>query len=246
MDDSRPNLQLLVLQLEELGKHVTIAGNGLQALELCHAQAFDLIFMDLQMPELGGIDAAREIRKLGKHQPRIIDLTAHISIDEQEACLAAGMEEVIVKPVRNNTIRAITKKQRNTTKPISATRIIEENLFDLELSLSAANSRLELADELLTLLIANLPVDQQAINDAFTHSGPDQLRSAVHKLHGAVRYCGVPRLANAVEKLETIVKPGPDEDIRRALNVLNGEVNSLMIWGRTNPDPFDTKDARLN
>ena len=246
VDDSKPNLQLLVLQLEELGHQVTTANNGLQALELCHTQEFDLVFMDLQMPELGGIDAAREIRKMGNHHPRIIGLTAHISMDEQEECLAVGMEEVIVKPVRINTIRNITKRLPSTAKPLSASRSIEENIFDLELSLSAANNRPELADELLTLLIANLPIDQKSINDAFTNSGPEQLRTAVHKLNGAVRYCGVPRLANAVDKLETIVKSGPDEDIRRALNVLNGEVNSLMIWSQTNPDPFDTKDSRLN
>jgi len=134
----------------------------------------------------------------------------------------------------------------NTAKPLSASRSIEENIFDLELSLSAANNRPELADELLTLIIANLPIDQKAINDAFTISGPEQLRTTVHKLNGAVRYCGVPRLANAVEKLETIVKSGPDEDLCRALNVLNGEVNSLMIWSQVNPDPFDTKDSQLN
>ena len=63
---------------------------------------------------------------------------------------------------------------------------------------------------------------------------------------GAARYCGVPRLANAVEKLEGIAKPEPDEDIRRALNVLNAKVSSLLIWSQSNPDPFDTKDVSLN
>jgi two-component system sensor histidine kinase BarA len=156
------------------------------------------------------------------------------------------MEEVIVKPVRINTIRNLTKRLANPAKPLSASRSIEENIFDLELSLTAANNRPELADELMTLLIANLPIDQKSINDTFTNSGPEQLQSAVHKLNGAIRYCGVPRLANAVEKLATLVKSGPDEDIRRALNVLHGEVNSLMIWSQSNPDPFDTKDSRLN
>ncbi|MDG2070410.1 MAG: response regulator [Pseudomonadales bacterium] len=69
MDDSKPNQQLLVLQLEELGHQVTTANNGLQALELRHAQEFDLVFIDLQMPELGGIDAAREIRKMANSPP---------------------------------------------------------------------------------------------------------------------------------------------------------------------------------
>jgi CheY-like chemotaxis protein len=112
VDDSKPNLQLLALQLEEPGHQVITAYNRLQALELCHTHEFDLVFMDLQMPELGGIDAAREIQKMRNHNPRIIGLTAHISMDAQEARLAAGMEEVIVKPIRINTIRNITKRLR--------------------------------------------------------------------------------------------------------------------------------------
>ena len=96
------------------------------------------------------------------------------------------------------------------------------------------------------MLIENLPADQKAINDAINGGSPEALRAAVHKLLGAVRYCGVPRLANAVEKMEVMVKTGAAEDIHRALNRLNGEVSSLMLWSQENPDPFDTQEARLN
>ncbi|MDA1300598.1 MAG: response regulator [Proteobacteria bacterium] len=247
VDDSRPNLQLLVLQLEEVGHDVATAKNGREAVDRCIDEPFDLVFMDVQMPECDGIEATRQIRARAKQQPRIIGLTAHVSHEERESCLAAGMDEVIVKPARMSAIEEISRGTRREARPpIAVGKNIDDRLFDLELSLAAANQRAELAAELLTLLIANLPADQQAINDAFKQGDTQALRDAVHKLMGAVRYCGVPRLNQAVERVETIIKSGPGPDVGRALNVLNGEVSSLMLWSEDNPDPFDTREAWMS
>lgn len=191
VDDSKPNLQLLVLQLEELGHQVTTANTCIEAVELCQLHEFDLIFMDIQIPELDGVEATRSIRLLGNTQPKIIGLTAHISPDEQKRCIEAGMDEVIIKPMRIATIRAVTKSQHDSAKPpVLANRRFEENLFDLELSLSAANNRPELADELFTLLVTSLPLDQQSINEAFNTSGPDDFRAAVRR--GTLLWCSSP------------------------------------------------------
>ncbi len=147
--------------------------------------------MDIQIPELDGVEATRSIRLLGNTQPKIIGLTAHISPDEQKRCIEAGMDEVIIKPMRIATIRAVTKSQHDSAKPpVPANRRFEENLFDLELSLSAANNRPELADELFTLLVTSLPLDQQSINEAFNTSGPDDFRAAVRR--GTLLWCSSP------------------------------------------------------
>ena len=114
VDDSRPNLQLLVLLLEELGHTVTTAENGREAVAMCRSHTFDLVFMDVQMPELDGIEATRQIRRLTGNHARIIGLTAHVSKAEHQTCINAGMENVIVKPVRKNTIRDITRTQKLT------------------------------------------------------------------------------------------------------------------------------------
>ena len=237
VDDSIPNLQLLVLQLESLGFNVTTAKNGQEAVDLCMTKVFDFIFLDLQMPVMDGIEATRQICSAVVRQPKIIGLTAHITMAEQSDCLSAGMEEVLIKPVQTSTLRELTISSAKPPQPASKT--IEETLFDRELSLSAANYRPELADELFTLLIANLPIDQESINRAFSDGKTEQLAEAVHKLLGSLRYCGVPRLENAVEKVANISKSGLDEDVRRALNVLNGEINTLILWSRKNPDPFN-------
>jgi CheY-like chemotaxis protein len=240
VDDSRANRQLLVLQLEELGHEVATAKNGSEALSLCLAEPFDLVFMDVQMPELNGIEATRRIRSGASHQPKIIGLTAHVSPEEQQACFAAGMDDVMVKPVKIDAVKELTQAEKMPApKPVQRPAA-ENTLFDMELSLNAANNRPELADELFTLLIASLPIDQEAINAAFSAGNTEEVREAAHKLLGPVRYCGVPRLTTAVEKVVTIAKTGAATDVERALNILNGEVSSLLLWSQENPDPFNT------
>ena len=237
VDDSIPNLQLLVLQLESLGFNVTTAKNGQEAVDLCMTKVFDFVFLDIQMPVMDGIESTRQIRSAVVRQPKIIGLTAHVTMGEKSDCLTAGMEEVLVKPVQTSTLRELTISGAKPPQP--ASKAIEETLFDRELSLSAANYRPELADELFTLLIANLPIDQESINSAFSDGKSEKLAEAIHKLLGSLRYCGVPRLENAVEKVANISKSGLDEDVRRALNVLNGEINTLILWSRKNPDLFN-------
>ncbi len=237
VDDSIPNLQLLVLQLESLGFNVTTAKNGQEAVDLCMTKIFDFMFLDLQMPVMNGIKATRQIRSAVVRQPKIIGLTAHATMGELNDCLSAGMEEVLIKPVQTSTLRELTIRGAKPPQPASKT--IEETLFDRELSLSAANYNQALADELFTLLIANLPIDQESINSAFSDGKNEQLAEAIHKLLGSLRYCGVPRLENAVEKVVNISKSGLDEDVRRALNVLNSEINTMILWSRKNPDPFN-------
>jgi len=67
-----------------------------------------------------------------------------------------------------------------------------------------------------------------------------ELGQAVHKLHGAVRFCGVPRLENALSKLASTIKAEDDDEIGILLNYLDGEITALTEWYRTNPDPFSS------
>ena len=100
-----------------------------------------------------------------------------------------------------------------------------------------ANQRLELAEEMLMHLIKGLPDDQRLINESV--NDPAALKQSVHKLHGAIRYCGVPRLAKAIEKLESSLKQDDKEQVPILLNLLNGEITALIHWYRENPAVFD-------
>ncbi|MCB1244471.1 MAG: ATP-binding protein [Verrucomicrobiales bacterium] len=100
-EDNPVNQKVARLTLEKLGYHPIIAENGRQAVEIAAAEEFDIILMDLTMPELDGLEATKEIRKLnnGSAHARIIAMTGHVFDDDRERCLQAGMDDYISKPV---------------------------------------------------------------------------------------------------------------------------------------------------
>ena len=109
VEDEYINRILAVTVLEREGWKVTVAGNGVQALELIDKKYFDLILMDIQMPELNGYEATRTIRKnedhTGRHVP-IIAMTAYAVKGDREKCLAVGMDGYVSKPIRPDQLHA--------------------------------------------------------------------------------------------------------------------------------------------
>jgi GAF domain-containing protein/CheY-like chemotaxis protein len=100
-EDNAVNQKLALRLLQQMGYRADIAGNGLEAVEAIERQKYDVILMDVQMPEMDGLDATREIRKLQNAiQPRIIAMTANAMQGDREMCLAAGMNDYISKPIR--------------------------------------------------------------------------------------------------------------------------------------------------
>jgi signal transduction histidine kinase/CheY-like chemotaxis protein len=101
-EDNPVNQRVAVKVLEKYGHTVTVAGNGREAVALALRQAFDLILMDIQMPEMDGYEATGAIREAegasGAHTP-IVALTAHANKSDQDRCLAAGMDDYISKPI---------------------------------------------------------------------------------------------------------------------------------------------------
>jgi signal transduction histidine kinase/DNA-binding response OmpR family regulator len=102
VEDNAINQNLIVLLLEGLGYKVDLAGNGLEALIALRRQFYDAILMDVQMPEMDGLEATRRIRQEFdiNQQPRIIAMTANALRGDRESCLRAGMDDYISKPVR--------------------------------------------------------------------------------------------------------------------------------------------------
>ncbi|MFZ5878853.1 MAG: response regulator [Chloroflexota bacterium] len=101
-EDHPTNQKLALLTLARLGYRADVAANGLEALSALERQPYDVILMDMQMPELDGLEATRRIRARwpGETGPRIIAMTANATREDREACLAAGMDDYLAKPIR--------------------------------------------------------------------------------------------------------------------------------------------------
>jgi len=113
-EDNAVNQKLALRILEQMGYRADVASNGIEAVESIERQIYDVILMDVQMPEMDGLDATREIRKLiHATQPHIIAMTANALEGDREMCLAAGMNDYISKPIRvNELVEALTKAER--------------------------------------------------------------------------------------------------------------------------------------
>ncbi len=114
VEDNDTNQRLLVLMLEHLGCVVKAVGNGQEALNVLSESNYDMVFLDVQMPEMDGFEAARRIREPASlvlnHQVPILAITAHVSLDYQQRCYEAGMNDFIAKPIRMNDLtKAVSK-----------------------------------------------------------------------------------------------------------------------------------------
>ncbi len=118
-EDNALNQRLLLRLLARMGYRADVAGNGIEAVEAIERQPYDLIFMDMQMPEMDGIEATGAIRgRAGRaQQPRIIALTANATAEDRERCLVAGMDDYLSKPIQIPDLVAILERWGRPERP---------------------------------------------------------------------------------------------------------------------------------
>jgi CheY-like chemotaxis protein len=111
-EDIDLNRRIALRMLERLGYRADTVGNGRLAVEAVRNHPYDLVFLDVHMPEMDGFTAIREIRKFRQnaHRPVVVAMTARAMAGDREQCLAAGMDDYISKPVRLDDIRAVVEK----------------------------------------------------------------------------------------------------------------------------------------
>ena len=236
-EDGVDNQKLVSTLLRHVGIEVTVADNGRVAMELALAAAksgvgFDLILMDMHMPELDGYAATAQLRVQGYRAP-IIALTAHAMTGERERCLRAGCDEYLTKPIgrgplirtlgrflpRSAAGRSLRTPPRRSSSPASAAPVVP-------LVSELANDA-ELAD-LVISFVKGLPAQLQSLNDAASRGDRGRLLSLAHQLKGAAGGYGFPLITELAGRLERQVKS--DESFAAALDELSA-VCSRAIAG---------------
>ncbi len=119
VEDNAVNLKVAQLMLARLGYRADVAGNGLEALEALGRQPYDIVLMDVEMPQMDGLEATRRIRSAPPHgsRPFIIALTANALDGDREVCLAAGMDDHLGKPMRAEELAAALERARRNITP---------------------------------------------------------------------------------------------------------------------------------
>ncbi len=107
-EDNVTNRKLMLMMLAKLGVNPDIAENGLEVLEALRRKRYDLVFMDIHMPQMDGIEATREIiKRMGSARPRIVAATANASQNDRDLCLEAGMDDYLSKPIVPDTLKRV-------------------------------------------------------------------------------------------------------------------------------------------
>ncbi|PZU96369.1 MAG: hypothetical protein DCE90_09960 [Pseudanabaena sp.] len=119
VEDNSINQQILLMMLEKLGYQGEAVGNGLEAINALHRQAYDLIFMDIQMPVMDGLAACQSIRQIPDRNPWIIGLSANAFRESREAALDSGMDDYLTKPLKFEELASTIKKLSQKLSPRS-------------------------------------------------------------------------------------------------------------------------------
>ena len=115
-DDNLVNQKLIDRALQKLGYKADIVENGLEALEKNNQNIYDVILMDVQMPEMDGLEATGKIRQQNRNQPYIVAMTANAMAEDKEICLNAGMDDYLSKPMKLEDLVNVLEKVKMADK----------------------------------------------------------------------------------------------------------------------------------
>jgi two-component system sensor histidine kinase BarA len=239
VDDNPANLKLIGVLLEDQVQHVEVCNSGAQALERAKQMQFDLILMDIQMPEMDGIRACELIRQLPhQQQTPVIAVTAHAMAGQKEKLLSAGMNDYLAKPIEEDKLHnlllrykpdpVITTAASDAAAKAAEPIVNEDVTLDWQLALRQAAGKTDLARELLQMLVAFLPEIRNRVEEQLVGEAPEGLMESIHKLHGSCSYSGVPRLKKLCKLIEHHLRSGvPAEDLEPEFLELLDEMDNV-------------------
>ena len=265
-EDNVTNQKLALRLLERLGYRADVAANGLEVLQALRRQAYDVVFMDMQMPEMDGLEATRLIRRDWERQrrPRIIAMTANAMKEDREACLAAGMDDYLSKPIRlEELVRVLAQRQgpaesgqgpeADTAPGIECEPPAAESL-DLAV-LETFRKTMGGGDAFLAELLDVFQADAPELLTDMTHAvawgDPAGLRQAAHSLKSNSASFGATRLAALCQEAERLGKAETLEgaaakvaqigaEYEKVLAALDWTLPIFKLHSRQPPSDFQT------
>ncbi len=206
-EDNLVNQKLAVAILEKWGHQVVLANNGIEALAQLDRQTFDVILMDMQMPQMGGLEATRLIREgevgTGRHTP-IIAMTANAMNEDRQRCLDAGMDDYLSKPLDTEKLRALLQGVATDRENDLSANSMVETVFDYAAALAQV-------DEWVIETIGQAFLDETepqmaAMNQAIEAGDTETLRRSAHTLRGLVGNFNARRLEEIAGKIEELAE----------------------------------------
>ena len=210
-EDNPVNQRVAVGLLGKRGHTVVVAKNGREAIDALEHESFDVVLMDMQMPEVGGFEATGAIRarerEKGGHV-RIVAMTAHAMQGDREECLAAGMDEYLAKPAESRALFAVIENDSSqvTVPPVPVMPAL--SFFDLAGLERSMDGDQRLVREMLAIFLDDCPLQMAAIKAAVDARDASRIRATAHALKGSAGYLRATPVFEAARKLEAIGREG--------------------------------------
>jgi signal transduction histidine kinase/HPt (histidine-containing phosphotransfer) domain-containing protein len=223
-DDNTINQKVAVRILTQLGYKADVAGNGREGLEAIDKKAYDLVFMDLMMPEMDGLTATRNIRERQKNPAAnpnysgrilIVAMTAHAQQSDKENCLAAGMDDYLAKPIRPADVRGMIEKWAAPATPAAAetksapapkvetpAAPAEEPPVDMSRMNDLTGGDPAMLSELVEMFYKQTTQQMAQIEAAVREGNATQVRHVAHSCKGASATLGMTQLSKLMLALE--------------------------------------------
>jgi len=226
-EDNPVNQRLLVRLLAKRGHAVALVSNGREAVEALSSQKFDIALLDVQMPEMGGMEATAAIRaeEYGKHGPGgaashipIVAITANAMKGDRERCLAAGMDGYIAKPIKQQELFGVIENM-SIIKELNTSVAFDGSLFDGDPDFLA---------EIVNLFLETYPVLLSEIETAVLEKDAAALGRAAHTMKGAVANFGARAVVDQAKELEMMGKSGDLASADDAAQSLRALMNKLV------------------
>jgi CheY-like chemotaxis protein/HPt (histidine-containing phosphotransfer) domain-containing protein len=254
-EDYPTNQEVVRIHLTAQGHNVSFADHGREAVELCRQHKFDMIFMDVQMPEMDGLEATRRLRAdvPGYADTPIVALTANGEIDTRLACLEAGMNDVVTKPVRRATLLAAVSawlgqdedpaasddaQEATPASPATDRPGSEHPPLDYDEAVREFAGNSDLLDKVLARFIEQARSQLQLLNDAIDAGDVQTLQAEAHKIKGGASNLTANDLAEAARELDALCKAGdPDLDVcRQSIRSIADQFDRLTAFLATTAD----------
>jgi PAS domain S-box-containing protein len=220
VEDNPLNRQLALLLLKNIGYRADTAANGVEALEAVQHGRYDVVLMDVQMPEMDGLEATRKIHeRLGSKRPRIIAATANATQDERERCLAAGMDDYLSKPIRLEELaqalaRQLPEASPTTSDPAGAATVPLADQPDGIDGAAIERLRATIGDadtgELIGTFLEEAPKLLASMRNAARHGDLGRLRVAAHTLKSNAATFGATELSELSRQIERLAEEGSE------------------------------------
>ncbi|MEW6733027.1 MAG: two-component regulator propeller domain-containing protein [Acidobacteriota bacterium] len=228
-EDNEVNQKVAIKLLENLGYSADIVDNGQAAVEALHKTNYDLVLMDIQMPVMDGLEAAREIGRLWPNQrPYIIAVTANAMHGDDEKCLAVGMDDYLTKPIQRQDLQAalmrsaLWKKKSKEIKPIYTTPAIDRSALE-RLREIDDDSSADIVGELIKIFINEAPKRIVALRQGVEEMDAKAIKFAAHGLKSSCASLGATQMATLCAKMEKESGVGSLEQVATYLMQLEKE-----------------------